>query len=120
PVDRVQLPPPQVSGRRPAGIGRCPGDPAPLLELDDVVLPHTPARRRHHEHLTRAADALPVRRLGQVVVPVPPRLLNRIRDQLEDLGRLGRNLPTGTDDLRTLAVTGHSRIEPPLRPQRGG
>src|SRR4029077_16856036 len=96
-VARLELPPPQVPRRRLPWLGRRPGDPAAFLELHHVVLPDLTPGQRHRENVTGAPDALPGRRAGQVVVAVPARLRRRIRDQLEDLRRPGRDLPGGAD-----------------------
>jgi len=67
-----------------------------------VVLPDAAMGERHREHITGAADALPGGRPGQVVVAVPARLRSRIRDQLEDRSRPGRDLAAGADHARRL------------------
>jgi hypothetical protein len=112
-VNRVQFPTPEVPRRYLPGLGRCPGDPSALLELDNVILPDAAAGGRHHEHVTYAADPLPGRRLSQVVVAVPAWLLSRIRDELEDLPRPSRELATGADNAGNLFVTCHPCIEAP-------
>ena len=50
---------------------------------------------------------------AQEVAEVGKELYKRLAVMGSHVAKLGRNLATGTDDLRTLAVTGHSRIEPP-------
>ena len=89
----LEFPSPQVPGRPLARFGGPPGNPAAFFELDHVVLPDAAiVGQRHREHLTRAAHALPGGCAGQIVVPVPARLLSWVRDQLEDPLRPGRDL----------------------------
>src|SRR5260370_27378290 len=91
--------------------GRVPSHAAALGELDHAVLPDAAIGERHHEHLTRATDALPAGCPGQVLVAVPAWLLSRISDELEDLCGPGRDLTAGTDDTRNLIVACHVPIE---------
>jgi hypothetical protein len=76
-----------------------------------VILPDAAPHQRHREDITRTADALPVRRRGQVVVTVPARLLSRIGDQLEDPFRRGRDLPAGTDHALLFLTGCHAAIQ---------
>jgi GrpB-like predicted nucleotidyltransferase (UPF0157 family)/predicted GNAT superfamily acetyltransferase len=108
---RLQFPPPQVPRLLAPHLGRHPGDPPALLELDHVVLPDGTRGERHREHLARAADTLPVGRLGQVGVAVPARLRDRIGDQLEDLPRPGRDLAAGADHTRRILLGCHALIQ---------
>src|SRR5581483_9464359 len=96
----LEFPAPQVTRRGPAHLRGPPRHPAPLLELDHVVLTDLTAAQRHREHLAGPADALPGAGRAQVVVAVPARLPGRIRDQLEDLRRAGRDLAGGADHPR--------------------
>src|SRR5205807_1781927 len=84
-----------------------PRDPAPLVELDHVIVPDTARGERHREHIAGAPDSLPGGCAGQVIVAVPAWLLRRIRDQLEDQPRSGRDLPAGTHHVR------RNRLSPP-------
>ena len=77
-VDRFQLPPPQVAGRRLPGLGGPPGDEPALGELDDVVLPDLAVREGHGEDLAGGPDPLAGGRLGEVVVAVPAGLPRRV------------------------------------------
>jgi len=102
-----------VPGRPLPCFGGQPGNPAALLELDHVVLPDGALADGHREYGTRAADALPGGRLGQVVVAVPARLLSRVRDQLEDPARRRRDLATSADHARRILRTRHAPIQTP-------
>ena len=110
-VDRLELPPPQVPRRHLPWLGRRPGDPAAFLELHHVVLPDLTPGQRHRENVTGAPDALPGRCAGQVVVAVPARLRRRIRDQLEDPPRPGRDLPGRADHPRRILLSCHALIK---------
>src|ERR1700683_2464760 len=95
--------------RRPLPrLGGGPGDPAALLELHHMVLPDAALSQRHREHVACPADPLAGGGLGQVVVAVPARLHRRIRDQLEDLPRPGRDLTAGADHPRRLLLSCHT------------
>ena len=109
--DRLELPSPQVPWRFLSRLGRSPSDAVALVELDHVVLPHVAFRGGHGEDITDSADSLPGRRLQQVVVAIPARLLGRVSDELEDLPSPGRDLAAGADDAQVLMVTGHRPIE---------
>src|SRR5215467_14625974 len=109
--DRLELPSPEVPGRLSPHLGGPPGDQAVFVELDHVVFPDAAVGERHREQITRPADPLPVRCPGQVVVAVPARLLSRIRDQLEDPPRLGRDLSAGADHARRLLLDCHVPIQ---------
>src|SRR5260370_27931032 len=98
--------------------GRVPSHAAALGELDHVVLPDAAIGERHHEHLTRATDALPAGCPGQVLVAVPAWLLSRISDELEDLSRPGRDLTVGPDDARNLIMACHVPIHSARRGNR--
>src|ERR1043165_6303306 len=100
-----------MPGRRLAHLGGAPGHPAALLELHHVVLPDLTTAQRHREHVTDLADALPGVRRAQVVVTVPARLLSRIRDQLEDTLRPGRDLTAPADHARCLLLSCHTPIQ---------
>jgi hypothetical protein len=99
-----------VPGRGLARLGGRPGDPAALLELGHVVFPHVARGDRRREHLARAADPLPFRRLGEVVVAVPPGLLERVGDQLEDPLRRGRDLAARAHHADVVLPTCHGLI----------
>src|ERR671912_363752 len=92
----------------PVGLGRSPRDAPPLVELDDVVLPDVALRRPHGEDITEGANPLPAKCLGQVVVAVPPRLLSRIGNKLEDHPGAGCYLAACADDALTVIVIGHA------------
>ena len=102
-VARLELPPPQVPERCGTGLGRPPRDPAALLELDDVVLPHLPLVSVIVNTSPTARTRWPGSADAEVVVAVPRRLPGRVGDQLED--RLGGGLddPAGADN--SLLVT---------------
>ena len=114
----LEFPSPQVPRRRLAWFGGSPGNPAAFFELDHVVLPdRAVVGQRHREHLTRAAHALPSGCFGQIVVAVPPGLLSRIRDQLEDSPRTGRDLAARTDYARLLLSSCHAPIQTAVYPR---
>ena len=99
---------------RTTRFGGPPGNPAAFFELDHVVLPDGAiVGQRHREHLTRAAHALPGGCAGQIVVPVPARLLSWVRDQLEDPLRPGRDLAARADHARLLLRSCHAPIQTP-------
>ena len=112
-VDRLQFPAPKMPRRWPPRLGRCPGNASALVEFDYAILPDVARGGRHQEHVTRAANPLPGRRLGQVVVAVPAWLLSRVHDELEDLLRPCCDLATGADNAGNLIVTCHTSIEAP-------
>jgi len=94
-------------------LGWLPSDAAAVHELDHMILPDVPLGGLHGENLTHGVDALPRVSLSQIVVAVPAGLLNRIRNELEDSLRTGRDLPAGPDHPRNLTVTCHALIEAP-------
>jgi len=114
---RLEFPSPQVPGRTLPRFGGHPGDPAALVELDHVILPDAAPGQPHRAHVASLADPLPVGRFGQVVVAVPARLLGRIRDQLEDPSRGGRDLAASADHARRLLLGRHAPIQAAGRPQ---
>jgi hypothetical protein len=73
----------------------------------------------HREHRTRAADALPGGRFGQVVVAVPARLLDGIGDQLKDPLRRRRDLAAGADHARRILRSCHAPIQTSTGPASG-
>jgi hypothetical protein len=99
-----------VAGAPPADFGRLPRDTARFLELDDVILPDAAAGERHGERVPDLADALPGRRRGQVGVAIPARLLERVRDELEDSLRRSRDLAAGAHYPLSLIVRCHDPI----------
>src|SRR5690349_16661406 len=103
-----------MPGRRLPHLGRAPGHQAALLELHHVVLPDLTAAQRHREYVADLPDALPGVRRAQVVVTVPARLLSRVRDQLEDPLRPGRDLTARADHARRLLLGCHAPIQAPL------
>src|ERR1700750_2161423 len=104
----LELPPPQVPRRLLTRLGRQPGDPAALIELDHVILPDLTPGQRHREHITGAADPLPGWCRGQVVVAIPARLFSRICDQVEDRRWTGRDLAAGADHPGFLLLSCHA------------
>src|SRR5664279_2187283 len=115
PVDRIEFPSPKVPRRFLLRLGRLPGDAPTLDELHHVVLPNTATGERHREHVTNATDALAGWCLGQVVVSVPPRLLRRIGNQLEDRLKPGRDIPTRAGDPWDPIGACHSHHRSPIK-----
>ena len=70
-VTRLELPPPQVPRRIGVDRGGPPGDPAALVELDDVVLPHLSPGQRHGEHVADRAHPLAGLGRREIAVAVP-------------------------------------------------
>lgn len=110
-LDRLELPPPEMTWWVLARFGGLPcNSPAPF-ELDNMILPDVPVGDRHAEHLTDLPDALPASRLGQIAVAVPSRLLGRIGNELEDSPITGRDLATGAYDPWNFLVPDHVHIQ---------
>ena len=86
-------------------------NPAGFIKLDHVVFPDRATGERHIEDVAHAMDSLPGRRLRQVVIAVPPRLLRGIRDQLEDVLWSSRDLAAGADDAWHLVLGCHALIQ---------
>src|SRR6202011_5532919 len=76
----LKIPSPQMPWLLLPRLGRLPGNAAALVELDHVILPDAAISEGHHEHLTRATDALPGGCPGQVFVAVPVWLPGGISD----------------------------------------
>src|SRR5262245_35291537 len=105
-----------MPGCRLAGLGRSPCDAAPFDELDHVVFPNAAVGEGHGEYVADGADPLPGRRLGQVVVAVPPGLPRRVGDELEDRFRRRRDLAVDADDPSGYRVVSHRTIQTDDRP----
>jgi len=116
PLDRLKLPPPQVTRRLLTPFGRFPGNAPAFLELDDVVLSDVCLCRRNDEHLTERSDALPVGGFGQVVVAVPARLLSSVGDEFKDALGVRSNLTSRHNDAFAVFLAGHGYIKAPSRP----
>jgi hypothetical protein len=115
-LDRLKLPPPEVSWWLLAWFGGIPRNTPTLLELDDVIFPDVRPLGRHSEHFTDRSDALPASGLGQVVVAIPAWLLSRVRNQLKDtLGTCG-NLASCANDALTVFFASHLSMKALRRP----
>jgi hypothetical protein len=100
-VDGFELPSPQVTGRDLARFRGPPRDDPPLLELDDVIRAIAAHREGHGEHITHRPHTLAGRRVRQVVIAIPSRLLRWIGDQFENLVRWRRDLAARSDDRKS-------------------
>src|ERR1700761_517295 len=103
-TQRLELPAPQMPGRRLARRRRLPGDPATLVEFDDAIVANAAVAQGHREDVPYRPDPLSLFGLREVVVAVPARLLGRIGDQLEDPVRGGGDLAACADYSRCVVV----------------